>query len=41
MKQFLNLKIDKATGLDLIPARRLLEAASELAEVLTPVFQQS
>lgn len=41
MKQLLNIKIDKASGPDFIPARSLLKAASELAVVLTPVFQQS
>jgi len=41
MKQLLNIKVDKASGPDLIPARILLEAASELAVVLTPVFEQS
>ena len=41
MKQLLNIKIDKASGPDFIPARSLLEAASELTVVLTLVFQLS
>lgn len=41
MKQLLNIKIDKASGPDFIPARSLLEAASELTVVLAPVFQLS
>lgn len=41
MKQLLNIKIDKASDPDLILARMLLETASELGVVLTPVFQQS
>ena len=41
MKQLLNIKIDKASGPDLILARMLLETASELGVVLAPVFRQS
>ena len=40
-KQLLKIKIDKAGGPDLIPARILREAASELAVVLSSLFQQS
>ena len=40
-KQLLKIKIDKATGPDLIPARILRDAASELAVVLSFLFQQS
>ena len=40
-KQLLKIKIDKASGPDLIPARILREAASELAVVLFSLFQQS
>ena len=40
-KQLLKIKIDKASGPDLIPARILRDAASELAVVLSSLFQQS
>ena len=40
-KQVLKIKIDKASGPDLIPARILRDAASELAVVLSSLFQQS
>ena len=40
-KQLLKIKIDKADGPDLIPARILCDAASELAVVLSSLFQQS
>ena len=39
--QLLKIKIDKASGPDLIPARILRNTASELAVVLSSVFQQS
>ena len=40
-KQLLKIKIDKASGPDLIPGRILRDAASELAVVLSSLFQQS
>ena len=40
-KQLLKIKIDKASGPDLIPARILRDAASELAVVFSSLFQQS
>ena len=40
-KQLLNIKINKASGPDLIPARILREAASELAVAFASLFQQS
>ena len=40
-KQRLKIKIDKASGPDLIPARILRDAASELVFVLFSLFQQS
>ena len=40
-KQLLKIKIDKASGPDLIPARILRDVASELAVVLSTLFQQS
>ena len=40
-KQLLKIKIDKASGPDLIPARILRDAASELTVVLSSLFQQS
>ena len=39
--QLLKIKIDKACGPDLIPARILCDAASELAVVFSSLFQQS
>ena len=39
--QLLKIKIDKASGPDLIPARILRDAASELAVVFSSLFQQS
>ena len=39
--QLLKSKIDKASGPDLIPARILRDAASELAVVFSSLFQQS
>ena len=40
-KQLRKIKIDKASTPDLIPARVLRDAASELAVVLSSLFQQS
>ena len=40
-KQLRKIKIDKAGGPDWIPARILRDAASELAVVLSSLFQQS
>ena len=40
-KQLLKIKIDNASGPDLIPVRILRDAASELAVVLSSLFQQS
>ena len=39
--QLLKIRIDKASGPDLIPARILRDAASELAVVFSSLFQQS
>ena len=39
--QLLKIKIDKASGPDLIPARILRDAAAELAVVFSSLFQQS
>lgn len=38
MKQLLNIKIDKASGPDFIPARSLLEAASAILGLLNPTI---
>ena len=40
-KQLLKIKIDEASGPDLIPARILRDTASELAVVISSLFQQS
>ena len=40
-KQQENIAVTKACGTDLISARVLNEAASELAHILTEIFQQS